>query len=90
MSKLQAAGCPVYTDGEEALYMLKLMLIKMAHKDWTAIDRQWIASKAKQTRNYMHAVAHFGCEGTVVDEGVVQGAATLTLPTTATGKLLNQ
>ena len=85
VSKLQAAGCPVYRDGPQALYMMKLMLIKMAHKDWTAIDRQWIASQAKQVKNYMHSVTHFGCEGSVSESGNVQGATPLTQPTSVAG-----
>lgn len=79
VSKLQAASCPAYNDGPQALYMLKLMLIKMAHKDWTAIDRQWIASQAKQIRTSMHAVTHFGCEGTVSETGEIQGPTPLSL-----------
>lgn len=84
VSKLHAASCPAYSDGPQALYILKLMMIKMAHKDWTAIDRQWIATQAKQTRNSMHAVTHFGCEGYVTDSGIVQCPTPLSLPSGST------
>jgi hypothetical protein len=78
--KLLAPECPAYSDGAQALYIIKLMMIKMALKDWTAIDRQWIATQAKQARNCMHAVTHFGCEGSVTPSGTVQGAVALTQP----------
>ena len=41
-------ACPAYGDGKQALYILKLMLVKMAHKDWTPLDKQWTASQAKR------------------------------------------
>jgi hypothetical protein len=53
------------------------MLVKMAHKDWTAIDRQWITSQAKRVRANMHAACHFGCEGTVSPGGHVLDAMPL-------------
>lgn len=65
--RLLKVDCPAYDDGKQALYILKLMLVKMAHKDWTPIDRQWITSQAKRLRANMAAVCHFGCEGAVTD-----------------------
>lgn len=67
---------PAFKDGKQALYISKLMLIKMAHKDWTAIDRQWITSQAKHLRLMMPAACHFGAEGSVV-AGKLQAAENL-------------
>lgn len=78
--RLLREDCPAYRDGKKALYILKLMLMKMAHKDWTPIDRQKITSQAKRPRAQMAAVCHFGCEGTVADS---QLRATATLVTAA-------
>lgn len=74
--RLLREDCPAYNDGKQALYILKLMLVKMAHKDWTPIDRQWITSQAKRLRSNMAAVCHFGCEGSVND-GAVRATASL-------------
>jgi uncharacterized protein (UPF0371 family) len=72
----------VYTDGKQALYILKLMLVKMAHKDWTPIDRQWITSQAKRLRANMAAACHFGCEGELSD-GQLCATSSLTTPSSA-------
>ena len=59
-------------DGKMALYVAKLMLCKMAHKDWTPLDRQWITSQAKRVRAAMPAACHFGCEGILDASGALQ------------------
>jgi hypothetical protein len=80
--RLLREDCPAYTDGKQALYILKLMLVKMAHKDWTPIDRQWITSQAKRLRANMPAVCHFGCEG-AISEGKVRATSSLTTASAA-------
>lgn len=66
---MQSASCPAYASGADAIYTLKLMLMKMAYKDWTAIDRQLIVSKAKRLRALMPAVVYHGCEGSLSPDG---------------------
>lgn len=67
---MRKADFPAYKDGKQALYVAKLMLLKMAHKDWTPIDRQWITSQAKRLRAALPAAVHFGCEGTLAGQNV--------------------
>ena len=63
--------------------MLKLMLLKMAPKEWAAIDRQMIVSKAKRLRALMPAVVHHGCEAAlshhVSPDGTAVGAVPIAL-----------
>lgn len=66
-----------YKDGREALYVAKLMLVKMAYKDWTPIDRQWINSEAKRLRAAIGAACHFGCEGSLSADGALANAQRL-------------
>jgi hypothetical protein len=75
--KLRQVDFPAYKDGKEALYMGKLMLVKMAHKDWTPLDRQWITSQAKRLRAAMPAACHFGCEGALTRAGALQAPVRL-------------
>ena len=77
--RLQREECPAFASGPEATYMLKLMLLKMAHKDWTAIDRQIIVSKAKRLRALMPAVVHHSCEAAVSTDGTAVGAVPIAL-----------
>lgn len=74
---MQRPDCPAYKSGPDAVYMLKMMLLKMAHKDWTAIDRQLIVSKANRLRALMPAVVHHGCEGILGGDGTLTGAMPL-------------
>jgi hypothetical protein len=83
--RLLREDCPAYTDGKQALYILKLMLVKMAHKDWTPIDRQWITSQAKRLRANMAAVCHFGSEGSVID-GQLRSTGSLVIASTASAE----
>jgi hypothetical protein len=64
--QLMSPDLSAYKDGKQVLYIAKLMLVKMAHKDWTPIDRQWITTQAKRLRKAMPAACHFGSEGTIV------------------------
>jgi hypothetical protein len=87
--RLLRKDCPAYNDGKQALYILKLMLVKMAHKDWTPIDRQWITSQARRLRANMAAVCHFGCEGSVSD-GQLRATGSLAVASTATAEEMQQ
>ena len=69
-NKLRKPDFPAYSDGKQALYVFKLMVLKMAHKDWTPVDRQWITSQAKRVRAAIPAAVHFGCEGALADTSV--------------------
>eukprot|EP00892_Ulva_mutabilis_P011345 jgi/Ulvmu1/8583/UM045_0026.1 len=75
VSRLQSAVCPSYASGADAAYTLKMMIMKVAHKDWTAIHRQLIVSKAKVLRALMPAVVHHGCEATLKHDGAPLGPA---------------
>eukprot|EP00892_Ulva_mutabilis_P011347 jgi/Ulvmu1/8585/UM045_0028.1 len=73
--RLQSAHCPSYASGADAAYTLKMMIMKVAHKDWTAILHQMIVSKAKVLRALMPAVVHHGCEATLKPGGAPLGPA---------------
>lgn len=77
VSRLQRADCPTYGSGAEASYTLKMMTVKVAHKDWTAIDRQLIVSKAKAVRGVMLGVVHHGCEAALKPDGSTAGSLAL-------------
>jgi hypothetical protein len=59
-----------FHNGKQALYISKLMLVKMAHKDWTPIDRQWVSGQAKRLRAMIPVAVHFGCEGSLANNNV--------------------
>jgi hypothetical protein len=69
-TKIRRQDVPAFKDGKQALYISKLMLVKMAHKDWTPIDRQWVTSQAKRLRAVIPSAVHFGCEGTLIGNSV--------------------
>jgi hypothetical protein len=69
-TEIRKQQMPTFKDGKQALYISKLMLVKMAHKDWTPIDRQWVTSQAKRLRAVMPAMVHIGCEGTLMGMSV--------------------
>jgi len=75
VSRLQHEHCPAYSSGADAAYTLKMMIMKVAHKDWTAIHRQLIVSKAKALRALLPAVVHLGCEATLSPAGAPLGPA---------------
>ena len=75
VSRLQQEQCHAYSSGEDAAYMIKMMIMKVAHKDWTAIHRQLIVSKAKALRALLPAVVHLGCEATLSPAGAPLGPA---------------
>lgn len=66
-----------YKDGGEALYVAKVMLTKMARKDWTSLGKQWITSQCKQIRAAMPAACHFGCSGVLSAAGSLGSALPL-------------
>lgn len=77
VGRLQREGCPSYANGPDAGYTLKMMMMKVAHKDWTAIDRQLIVSKAKAVRAVMLGVVHHGCEAALKPDGSPLGSLPL-------------
>lgn len=64
-----------------------MMIMKVAHKDWTAIDRQLIVSKAKAVKSVMLGVVHYGCEAKVQPDGTTFGAIPLNL---TSGEILSR
>lgn len=79
VKRLQHEDCPAYACGTDASYTLKMMIMKVAHKDWTAIDRQLIVSRAKAVKAMMLAVVHYGCEANLKPDGTTFGAIPLHL-----------
>jgi hypothetical protein len=79
--EIRKQDIPSYNDGKQALYISKLMLVKMAHKDWTPIDRQWVTSQALRLRAILPVAVHYGCEGSLVNN-VVDSPVPLTVGST--------